>query len=221
MGVAVDNNEMAMALLNGLPEKFDSLICAIDAIGDDEKLFTFEFVLSRCEQEEQRQSQRHLQAMAKSETAALFASKPRSEDEMCVHCHKHRNSNRCYKKYPHLAPKNHHSRNRKALVGKPTYNATESDSYEVCLLGIPKTRILLSSSSCLAAFDSIKATLPLLDSDSDLISISAIAQQGIKQNLIKKSRIIKKLDQKVICPGYLDKGPYSLDVYKDTEKALT
>eukprot|EP00171_Calliarthron_tuberculosum_P003053 IDg3053t1 len=57
MGIAVDNNEMEMALSNGLPEKFVSLISAIDAIGDDGVLFTSEFVLSRREQEEQRQSQ--------------------------------------------------------------------------------------------------------------------------------------------------------------------
>eukprot|EP00171_Calliarthron_tuberculosum_P004339 IDg4339t1 len=52
MGVAVDNNEMAMALLNGLPERFDSLISALDAIGDGDEVFTFEFGSSRCEQEE-------------------------------------------------------------------------------------------------------------------------------------------------------------------------
>lgn len=48
MGVTVDNSEMEMALLNGLPEKFDSLISYLDAIGDDYQLFTFDFVLIRC-----------------------------------------------------------------------------------------------------------------------------------------------------------------------------
>eukprot|EP00171_Calliarthron_tuberculosum_P023309 IDg23309t1 len=136
MGVTVDNNEMAMALLNGLPEKFDSLISALDAIGSDDQLFTFEFVSSRCEQEEQRQSQRHVQAITKSETAALIADKAKPEEEMCVHCHKHRNSNRCYRKYPHLAPKNRPYRNRKALVGRDSNTNSTSDSEEVCLISL-------------------------------------------------------------------------------------
>ena len=36
-----------MALHNGLPDKFDGLISALDALEDDERLFTFEFVKSR------------------------------------------------------------------------------------------------------------------------------------------------------------------------------
>lgn len=65
MGVIIGSNKIAMALLNGLQEQFDSIINAVDAVGDDDQLFTFDFVLSRCEQEEQRQSQRHFQAISK------------------------------------------------------------------------------------------------------------------------------------------------------------
>lgn len=43
---------MATALLNGLPERFDGLISALDALGNDDKLFTFEFATSSCEQED-------------------------------------------------------------------------------------------------------------------------------------------------------------------------
>eukprot|EP00171_Calliarthron_tuberculosum_P007797 IDg7797t1 len=125
---------MAMALLNGLPENYDSLISALDALGDNDQIFTFEFLSSRCEQEEQRQSLRHTQAIAKSETAALIASKSRKEDEMCIHCNKHRNSNKCYRKYPHLAPRNRPFRNRKALVSRTTRKDSDNDSEEVCLL---------------------------------------------------------------------------------------
>lgn len=57
MGVALEENEMAMALLNDLPESFEGLISALDFLGNDYKIFTFEFVKSRCEQENQRHSQ--------------------------------------------------------------------------------------------------------------------------------------------------------------------
>eukprot|EP00171_Calliarthron_tuberculosum_P003742 IDg3742t1 len=60
--------------------------------------------------------------------------KSRPEDEMCIHCNKHRNSNRCYRKFPHLAPKKHLLRNRKALVSKAGTTNSGSDSEEVCLI---------------------------------------------------------------------------------------
>ena len=34
MGVNIDDKEMAMAVLNGLPSSFQTLITALDAIGD-------------------------------------------------------------------------------------------------------------------------------------------------------------------------------------------
>ena len=44
MGVVVDDKEMAMAVLNGLPDKYNSLISALDALGNEEELFSLEFV---------------------------------------------------------------------------------------------------------------------------------------------------------------------------------
>lgn len=102
MGVNIDDQEMAMTLLNGLPERFDGLISALDALGDDEKLFTFEFVKSRCQQEEQRHIQRDKDNLQRSETAALLARNRRKG--MCKHCGKHADSNKCFIKYPHLRP---------------------------------------------------------------------------------------------------------------------
>ena len=56
MKVNIDDGEMAVAMLNGLPERFYPLITALDALGDD-KTFTLEFVKSRLLQEEQRYQQ--------------------------------------------------------------------------------------------------------------------------------------------------------------------
>jgi hypothetical protein len=39
MGVKID--QMAMALLNGLPDRFDGLISALDALGNEDNVFTF------------------------------------------------------------------------------------------------------------------------------------------------------------------------------------
>lgn len=120
MNVDVNDNEMAMALLCGLPDRFDGLISALDALGDNEENFTFAFVLSRVEQEERRHSDRDREACVKAESAALVAS-PRKK-EMCIHCGKHTDSARCYIKFPHLAPVNHpvrrNMKNQQALVSR-------------------------------------------------------------------------------------------------------
>ena len=126
MSVNIDDAEMAMAMLNGLPERFDGLISALDAIGDDNEVFTFEYVISRCQQEEQRHIQRISAAQKKSETAALLAT---SSKPPCIHCGGSHRSNRCWKKFPHLRPG--YNRN-KAL------NARENndESIEIALFGL-------------------------------------------------------------------------------------
>ncbi len=54
MDVTIDDKEMAMAVLNGLPPRFGTIITALDAIGDDDPSFTFDKVRSRLLQEEKR-----------------------------------------------------------------------------------------------------------------------------------------------------------------------
>ena len=126
MSVNIDDAEMAMAMLNGLPERFDGLISALDAIGDDNEVFTFEYVVSRCQQEEQRHIQRISAALKKSETAALLAN---SSKPPCTHCGGSHRSNRCWKKFPHLRPG--YSRN-KALNAREN----DDDTIEIALFGL-------------------------------------------------------------------------------------
>ena len=52
MEVVVDDKEMAMAMLNGLPPQYGTIITTLDAIGDDDASFTFEKVRSRLLQDE-------------------------------------------------------------------------------------------------------------------------------------------------------------------------
>ena len=108
MNVEVKNNEMAMVLLRGLPNRFNGIISTLDAIADDEKTFTFEFVLSRVEQEERRQATRDEEALVQAETAALVASQ--KKNGLCKRCKKHPASKKCFWEYLHLAPEWHPAR---------------------------------------------------------------------------------------------------------------
>lgn len=47
MGVTVEDSEMGMALINRLPDPYDSLISALDALGTEEDHLEFEHVKSR------------------------------------------------------------------------------------------------------------------------------------------------------------------------------
>ena len=148
MSVTMEDSEMAMAFLNGLPDRFDSLILAVDESYIDESQLTFELVQSRCIQEQQRHEQRDADALQKSQTAALMATRQsnfrkNASAETCVHCGKHRDSSRCYTKFPHLAPKGHPARalmgsnrnNGKALIAQqPNETDVTCENDFVCLL---------------------------------------------------------------------------------------
>lgn len=103
MDVDIGDGEMAMALLDGLPDRFVPLISALVASHINENNFTFEFVLSRCVPEEQRHMQRHQDAPKAWDSAALLAIQSgtminKLSAEVFVHCGKHRDSSKCYKK---------------------------------------------------------------------------------------------------------------------------
>ena len=100
---------MAMTLLCGLPDQYGGLISALDAFCDDKTKFTFEFVLSRSQQEEQRHSDRYNKSVERAETAALVARKSKPKGG-CVFCGNHNDSTKCWRKYPHLALKGTHIR---------------------------------------------------------------------------------------------------------------
>ena len=70
MKAANDDEEMAMAISIVLPKRFDPLISALDAHGD-EKTFTFKFVKTRLLQEEQL-SQPRIKALS-TETKRAYS----------------------------------------------------------------------------------------------------------------------------------------------------
>ena len=135
MGSSITDQDMAMTFLSGLPERFGVLISALDAMSDDKEKFTFDFVVSRCQQEEQRQLDRDKQSIEKSEAAALLAQKGKSRGD-CVYCGKHNDSTKCWKKHPHLAPEGHPYKIKyKALLSRNKNDDEVDDSNIVCLMG--------------------------------------------------------------------------------------
>ena len=125
MSVDIDDSEMAMALLNGLPDEYSSLISALDALGSEESQLNFEFVKARIMQEEQRINMRNFEALKKTGASSLVANEHRSRPK-CDYCGKigHKES-RCWKKFPE---KNPHKR-KPALVA-----ALPEEDEIVCLM---------------------------------------------------------------------------------------
>ena len=54
MKVDIDDKEMAMAVLNGLTSRFESWVVALDALGNEDRMFSLDFVKSRLLQEKQK-----------------------------------------------------------------------------------------------------------------------------------------------------------------------
>ena len=124
MGVIIDDKEMAMAVLNGLPSSFQTLITALDAIGDEDPTFTFDKVRSLLLQEERRASILK-PGSSSSDSAALLSrsgKQPGSNRKKCTHCGRTNHTEPyCWQKYGRP------SRSRPAR-SKPSAMVTLTDS---------------------------------------------------------------------------------------------
>ena len=139
MNVAISESEIAMVLLNGLPEEYNALICALDAIDEDETKLKFEFIKSRVIQEEQRIVMRTKSAPSKSETAALLTSHSSSSNRnrgnrrwntYCNYCKRPGHIEpKCWIKFPHLKPRQTNSSD-----SKPALIANHSEDPFMCLM---------------------------------------------------------------------------------------
>ena len=125
MSVPVSESEMAMALPNGLPDEYHSLISALDTIGSDGHELSWAHVKSRVLQEEQRINARTKKALEKSDAVALVVAnspnlplppppstckncqgRPPRQRPFCNHCKRHGHvESKCYIKHPHLNPR--------------------------------------------------------------------------------------------------------------------
>lgn len=105
MGADIDDKTIAMAVFNGLPERFNSVISALDALGSEEETFSLDLAKSRL-LEEERIEVRTRGSSTKSETSALFYTSFRNWTAYhnCRNCGKAgHQSQRCWEKLPKLA----------------------------------------------------------------------------------------------------------------------
>ncbi len=86
MGITIDDKEKAMAVLNGLAKRFETIITALDAIGDDDPSFTFDKVRSRQLQEENRSAMRSAAGSAVDNTALFNRMSGDEEKQNIKHC---------------------------------------------------------------------------------------------------------------------------------------
>ena len=142
MAVDISESEMSMALLNGLPEEYKSIITALDALNETE--LDWEHVKARLLQEEQRINMRNKTALEKSEAQALVSNQHTHEKHqnckhcfhaksrpVCDHCGKPGHvSSKCWDKFPHLKPRfRKKNSNQSALIA----SQSEEDPV-VCLM---------------------------------------------------------------------------------------
>lgn len=104
MDVTIDNQEIAMTILCGLPSQYDQIIVPIDAVSA-EKVPEPDVVKRRLLQKEQCMINRD--GIKTSRDYALVNTKHGSERKqvapICSHCDKpHDTEPICWKKYPHL-----------------------------------------------------------------------------------------------------------------------
>ncbi len=142
MGVEIDDKEMAMAVLNGLPERFNNLISALDALGNENETFSLELVKSRLLQEEQRINMRLETSRMKTEASTLVSAR-RSRQfsyHKCSDCGKDGHpSERCWEMFPDLAQESWKTRKKKSSGSEIVTNYSMPDKImenldHVCLL---------------------------------------------------------------------------------------
>lgn len=148
MNVKIDSKEMAMAIPNGLPQKYENIITTLDALGDNSDSFTLETVKSRLLQEEQRREQRRgYQTEQALYRKAVKSAQTRRNPIICFHCNRRGNAeDGCWDKHLALRPKYPPSRDsvqRQALVANTKEAKDGTEENLVCLL--ENTIVQLSS----------------------------------------------------------------------------
>ena len=88
MKVDIDDKEIAMAVLNGLPARFESLIGALDALGNEDEMFSLDFVKSRLLQEEQRAEMKGNKSVSSKDSALLNRARSTGRTYHCTNCNR-------------------------------------------------------------------------------------------------------------------------------------
>lgn len=139
MEVDIDSKEIAIAILNGLPSEYESLITTLDALEDDKNLFTLELIKSRLLQEEKR---KEMGNGNNSEAVLIASSRVQQFNRapiICSHCKRrgHREST-CWDKFPSLRPSSNSSfapksQNQALVAGVELKSLNPKEDF-ICLL---------------------------------------------------------------------------------------
>ena len=96
MGVEIGDKEMDMDVMNSLLSKYDSLIVALDALGNEDRIFTLDFVKSRLLQEEQRFNMRGVDSFSKPNAALMNHAAKNRSNHVYTYCgHARHSAQRC------------------------------------------------------------------------------------------------------------------------------
>ena len=138
LDISIDDKDIAMTVLCGLPEKYEHLIVAIDTATDDDT-FTLDFVKSRLLQEDQRMRDRSgTRPVPDSALVADQRNERRGRSSFaCTHCGRPgHNESRCWDKYPHLRPSRPKPRQAglTAQATRDVYSPDSDSEVAICLM---------------------------------------------------------------------------------------
>lgn len=209
MDVKIDDKDIAMTVLCGLPSRYEHLIVAIDAAADD-KTLSLEFVKSRLLQEEQRMLDRG--DVKPSTDTALVTShssgNASSDVPECSFCgKKYHNESKCWKKHPHLKPKKSGSRQTGlAAQTAPASRGHDSDDEAVvCLMtrttpsndSDPRIRWIIDSGATAHicndsnAFSELKSVAPFEILIGDKSSVQGIGRGTVEMTTCVSGKPVK------------------------------
>ena len=146
MNAAVDDAEVAMATLNGLPEQYNELIVALDALGNGSSLTT-EFVMSKLLQQEKRIKLRlqakSVSSVVKPESVARVNNakinkrrfnNSQSSIPFCDYCHKTGHSTKiCWSLLGHIRSRGSMLTKNISIADQPAETKLKNEQGAVCL----------------------------------------------------------------------------------------
>ena len=86
MKVDIDDKEIAMAVLNGLSARFESLIVALDALGNKDEMLSLDFLKSRLLQDEQRAEMKGNNSVSSKDSAFINRAPGTGRNYHCTNC---------------------------------------------------------------------------------------------------------------------------------------
>eukprot|EP00171_Calliarthron_tuberculosum_P000045 IDg45t1 len=194
----------------------------MDALGKEDKIFTFEFVKSRLLQDEQRTDMRVQTSIVKSEAAALVAHNhsescfPFKYRPKCDHCGMIGHVvAKCWKKNPHMRPAFTDRRKKRSalIVGSHIHMTYDRSLFSSCSELSPGG-VEMGNKATAKVTGKGNITVEL-----KLLSVPTMDKLGLDTSF-KHGRCLIITDSKTIASGSLPNGLYHLDLADELERAM-